>query len=221
MNRVDGYSAYQSNYYDRNVQQKKEKGSAKTNSADKTANKGNVQLSERAKKLLEQLRKTYKNMDIMVADYETDEEAAAYLSRGVKEYSVLIDPDELEEMAANEDVKKKNLDMLDNAIDQLKGMKDQLSGDGQTKVTRVGVTIGKDGEMSFFAELEKMSENQRERIEKAREEKQDARKEEDRGKSTRVYADSVEELLEKLKAVDWDKIKDNRKESGGKFDYTV
>ena len=220
MNRVDGYSAYQSNYYDRNVQQKKEKGSAKTNSADKTANKGNVQLSERAKKLLEQLRKTYKNMDFMVADYETDEEAASYLSRGVKEYSVLIDPDELEEMAANEDVKKKNLDMLDNAIDQLKGMKDQLS-DGQTKVTRVGVTIGKDGEMSFFAELEKMSENQRERIEKAREEKQDARKEEDRGKSTRVYADSVEELLEKLKAVDWDKIKDNRKESGGKFDYTV
>ena len=221
MNRVDGYSAYQSNFYDKNVQQKKAKGSAKTNGADKTANKGNVQLSERAKKLLEQLRKTYKNMDIMVADYETDEEAAAYLSRGVKEYSVLIDPDELEEMAANEDVKKKNLDMLDNAIAQLKDMKDQLSGDGQTKVTRVGVTIGKDGEMSFFAELEKMSENQRERIEKAREEKQEARKAEDKGKSTRVYADSVEELLEKLKSVDWDKVKDDRKESGGKFDYTV
>ena len=221
MNKVDGYSAYQRNYYDRNVQQKKEKNSAKTNGTDKAANKGNVQLSDRAKKLLEQLRKTYKNMDIMVADYETDEEAAAYLSRGVKEYSVLIDPDELEEMAANDDVKKKNLDLLDDAINQLKGMKDQLSSDGQTEVTRVGITIGKDGEMSFFAELEKVSEKQRERIENAREEKLEARREDNKGKHTRIYADSVEGLLEKLKSVDWDKIKEDRKETGGKFDYTV
>ena len=220
MNKVDGYSVYQRNYYDKNVQQKKDKNPTKTNGTDKTSNKGNVQLSERAKKLLEQLRKMYKNMDVMVADYETDEEAASYLSRGVKEYSVLIDPDELEEMAANEDVKKENLEMLDNAINQLKGMKDQLS-DKDTNVTRVGVTIGKDGEMSFFAELEKMSEKQRERIEKTREEKKEARKEDDGSKHTRVYADSVEELLEKIKSVDWDKIKEDRKESGGKFDYTV
>ena len=239
MNKVDGYGVYQRNYYDRNVQQKKEKNSAKTNGTDKAANKGNVQLSERAKKLLEQLRKTYKNMDIMVADYETDEEAAAYLSRGVKEYSVLIDPDELEEMAANEDVKKKNLDALDSAIDQLKGMKNQLSSDGQTEVTRVGITIGKDGEMSFFAELEKLGERQKEFIDNIRESKKDEVSEKseadktdprhqygqsyERGKRTTVHASTIEELLDKISNVDWDSIKEENTAPmpGGRFSSSV
>ena len=34
-----------------------------------------------------EIQKTYSNMDFMVADYESDEEAASYLSRSTKEYS--------------------------------------------------------------------------------------------------------------------------------------
>ena len=46
-------------------------------------------------------------MDFIVADYESEEEASAYLSRGTKEYSVLIDPELLEEMAADGKTKEK------------------------------------------------------------------------------------------------------------------
>ena len=89
-------------------------------------------------------------------------------------------------------------------------------------MTRVGMAIGKDGEVSFFAELEKSSEKQRERIEQRRENNRAAAKEAKRaeqeemrnrplekpGKRTTVFASSVEELAEKIGQVDWDKVKD-------------
>ena len=44
-------------------------------------------------------------MDFMVAEYEGDDEAAEYLSRGTKDYSVLIEPELLEKMR----IQKKNM----------------------------------------------------------------------------------------------------------------
>ena len=106
MNKVSGYNAYQNNYYDQSVKNRKEADkTSKTDSAKKTngtqkTNNNSVQLSDKAKALLQELKKTYNNMDFMVADYDSEEEAASYLSRGTKEYSVLIDAEELERMAA-------------------------------------------------------------------------------------------------------------------------
>ena len=84
--------------------------------------------------------------------------------------------------------------------------------------------------LQLFAELEKSSARQRERIEKAREEKRAERKEKQdsyqRGnagvKRTTVRADSMEELLEKIRGVDWDSVKEEYKpQSGGRFDFTI
>ena len=87
----------------------------------------------------------------------------------------------------------------------------------------MGVAIDKDGSMSFFAELEKVSEKQRERIENARETKrEEAAMQEKRSKRTRVEADSVEELIEKIRNVDWSKIKEEGIfTSGSKFDFSI
>ena len=171
-------------------------------------------------------------MDFIVADYENEEEAAAYLSRGTKEYSVLIDPESLEEMASDEKTKEKYLSLIDEATDQLSDVKEQLKEEGN-EVTRVGVSIGKDGTISYFAELEKSSAQQKERLEKAqekkKEEKQTEKKEAAKGeknyyqetKRTRVTASSVEELLEKIKQVDWNKIGYTDWKNGGKIDYSV
>lgn len=81
------------------------------------------------------------------------------------------------------------------------------------------------------AELEKMSAKQREHIEKGREEKRAGKKEEEiynysksnaATKRTTVQADSMEELIEKITAVDWDEVKsEEMPESGGKFDYSI
>ena len=99
----------------------------------------------------------------------------------------------------------------------------------------IGISFNSDGTTSFFAELEKSSARQREHIEKVREEKRAARKEqekerlenrylrEDTGvKRTVIQAGSMEELLEKIRSVDWNSVKaENRPQSGGRFDYTI
>ena len=242
MNKVGGYSAYQSNFIDSIVQKRKEQdktskadSSKKTNSAKKADS--SVQLSDRAKALLQELKKTYTNMDFIVADYDSEEEAASYLSRGTKEYSVLIDSEELERMAADDSVKEQNLAYLDEAVGKLEEMKSQL-GDREDEVVHIGITIGKDGEMTFFAELEKAGERQKAFIDSIRESKKEAAEKAasdktdprhshyqdyERSKRTTVYASSVEELLEKIKNVDWDSVKEESSAPmpGGHFNYSV
>ena len=76
----------------------------------------------------------------------------------------------LEEMAANEETKEKYLDLLNNATNEITNIKEQL-GEQKEEVTHIGIVFGEDGTISYFAELEKTSEKQRERIEEAKEEK--------------------------------------------------
>ena len=180
MNKIGGYGMYQSHFYEKITQNKK----AKTEKEEKTNKNNSVNLSKKAQNLLKELKKQYKNMDFIVADYATDEEAASYLSNGTKEYSVLIDPESLEEMASDTKTKEKYLSLIDEATENLSDVKDQLGKEGE-EVTRLGVSIGKGGEVSYFAELEKSSAKQRERIEKAQEEKRAEKKSADR-KSTRL-----------------------------------
>lgn len=238
MEKIGSY--YQSSFYDKTAKAGKDSGTARTTET-KTERAGKDKstptLSKAAQKLLKELQKTYKNMDFIVADYETDEEAAEYLSRGTGEYSALLSTDELEKMAADENVRKKNMEILDGAVEKLEEMKTQL-GDKGEDVTRIGISIGKDGEVSFFAELEKNSEKQRERIERQREEKRTEAKEAKKaeqetgtekymqngrpGKRTTVYASSVSELAEKISQVDWDAVKEEHYNPFGQhFNYTV
>lgn len=227
MNKVGGYNAYQNNFIDSIIQKRKEQNkTSKADSSNKTdsAKKANssVQLSDKAKALLQELKKTYTNMDFIVADYESDEEAASYLSRGTKEYSVLIDPEELERMASDDSVKEQNLSLLDEAVGKLDELKNQL-GDHKDEVVRIGISIGKDGQMSFFAELEKAGERQKEFIDSIRENKKEAAEKAEadktdpryqygygyeRGKRTTVHASSIEELFDKISNVNWDDIKE-------------
>ena len=79
MNGIGSYNAMQKNLYSSSVQSRKT-ASADSRKTDgtKKANNNSVQLSDKAKALLQELKKTYKNADFYVAEYETDEEAAEY-----------------------------------------------------------------------------------------------------------------------------------------------
>ncbi|MBO4395976.1 MAG: hypothetical protein J5819_06485 [Eubacterium sp.] len=147
---------------------KRNERAEKSDKAGKTQDT-EVQLSDRAKALLEELKSKYGNMDFFVADYSTEEEAQSYLSRGTKEFSVLIDPATLEAMAADEETKNKYTGMIDEATSRLAEMKDKLAEDDGTEVKRIGITINDDGTMSMFAELEQISERRREAIARERE----------------------------------------------------
>ena len=92
------------------VRKKKEEAKTdRTGSAQRSGSAGKTsvnQLSDAARALLKELQKKYGNMDFIVAKYETEEEASSYLSRSTKEFGVLLDPDELEEMAVDPEVRK-------------------------------------------------------------------------------------------------------------------
>ncbi|MCR5715368.1 MAG: DUF6033 family protein [Lachnospiraceae bacterium] len=217
----------------------------------KTEKAETVNLSDAAKELLKELQNTYGNMDFIVADYETDEEAQEYLSHGTKEYSVLLDPDTLEAMAADESVKEEYLTKLEDATVQLSDISKQLEEEG-AEVTRLGVSIKADGTTSFFAQLEKAGEDQEKLIEnlkEAREEAKEAQEEKAEKaqekkaqkaaadealkakfsqakvpgvKTTTVSADTVEELIEKIRNVDWDQVESKVAQPvGGKIDFTA
>lgn len=219
MNGISSYGAYLGNQYDNTTY------SQKTNNARQTQaskDKNEVKLSDKAKNLLQELRKSYGNVDFMVANYSTDEEADAYLSRGTKDFSVLIDPEELEKMASDEETKKKNLGIIDDAMGKLSDMKDNL-GDKKDEVTRFGVSIDKNGTVSFFAELETLSEKQKERIENSKENKEEGGYiQSQRVKRTRVTASSVDGLFDKINNVDWSKIKEEKPDPDkNRFNFSI
>lgn len=222
MNGISSYGAYLGNQYNNNITNSQKANSTKQTQASK--DKDEVKLSDKAKNLLQELRKTYGNVDFMVASYSSDEEADAYLSRGTKDFSVLIDPEELEKMANDEDTKKKNLGIIDEAMGKLSDMKDKL-GDKKDEVTRLGVSIDKNGTVSYFAELETLSEKQRERIEEAKENKKDEEGgyiQSSRVKRTKVTADSVDGLFDKINNVDWSKIKEEKPDlEMNRFDFSI
>lgn len=208
-----------------------------------------VQLSDSARSLLEELKEKYQNMDFFVADCGSEEEEQSYLSRGTKEYSVLIDPDTLEAMAADQETKEKYINILDTATSQMEDIKEKLGTDGE-EVRSIGVKIDKEGNTTFFAELQKVSDSQkewmeqmknkkvedkknREKLEKKRAEKQDKETEQagkkddlkqrlsEDTKITRVSAASVDELIEKIKSVDWTQVETVKATTGVRFDFTV
>lgn len=256
MNMINGYQAYRNDFFDnsvtnRNAQNGASQKTSQSESAVKAEQPAKTEtkpkLSQAAQDLLKELREKYSNMDIMTADYSTEEEAQSYLSRGTKEYSVLIHTDELEKLAASADGKEKLMAQIDSSVEQLQSMKEQLGEDGEN-VKTLGVSIGKDGAVSYFAELEKSSEAQRQRIEKSREDRRAERKEQEKKaqekreqekktekkeaekrkedepesvKRTTVKADSVEELLRQIREVDWDSIKATDQIAGSRIDFTV
>lgn len=223
MNKVGMYDSYVNNYhnYETSAQSGTQKASAGKTS--ETANTKSVELSKEAKDLLKELQQKYGNMDFIVGEYETDEEAASYLSRGTKEYSVLMSAEELEKMAKDSSAKKDGMDKIESARNQLAYMQTQLKDSGED-VKKLGVVFEKDGTTSLFASLEKVSEQQRERQEEARQakraEKSASNSLYNRTKETTVKAKTTEELLEKIRNVNWDGVEEKLvPATGSKFDY--
>ena len=194
---------------------------------------------------MEKLRNTYGNMDFMVADFKNSDEAKAALSRGTKEVSVLFSSEELEKMASDEKYEKEYMDRVQGALrmsDEINkkfGYESAFGKDGNSsEITKIGISFNLDGTTSFFAELEKSSASQRERIEQRQEERRTQKKEavkkaerekqrerlEEKAdqKCTTVQASSMEELLEKIWEVNWNTVQTgNALETGRKFDFSI
>ena len=116
-----------------------------------------------------------------------------------------------------------------------------------TRINKIAISFNDYGSTNIFAELVKSGRKQREQLEEARAEKRAQKKAEDKQaqkkqrekrleekasdrysktnadtKRTIVEAGSVDELMKKIAAVDWNEIRaEGSAESGGKFDFSI
>ncbi len=167
-------------------------------------------LSEQAQDYLKTLKEKYNMADIIVADYATDEEAQAYMAGAKKDYAVVITPELLEKMATDEEAQTKYEGIIDKAMGDMTSVKEQL-GEDADKISGIGITVDNDGNVKYFAMLDEQrvrtAEHQEELKEKRaeekkakkREEQQDQQKEWLTKKTKTIKADSLEELIEKIR----------------------
>lgn len=172
------------------------------------ASKGDEsQLSAKAQSYLESLRKKYGDYDFVVSN-NLD---AAQTVGSSKEYSVIFTTEELEKMAEDDDYAQKVMGQVGNAVDMLKGLWEKDLGEG-VQFSQLSVTFDSDGNMKLFAQLEKLSAEQKERLEAAAEKRAEEQSKDDGMpvvfKSADVEAENAEELLNKIFGIDWSKIPD-------------
>lgn len=181
---------------------------------------GSPQLSEKAQKYYNQLRKKYSNMDFILvsSDKKAEVQANAAKYAGNSSLVVLIDEEKIEKMAEDESYRKKYEGIISGATAKFAQMKSNL-GNNASCVKTLGMSFDKDGTASFFAVVDKSLAAQKKRIEKkaaqkAEDKKQAARKEEKRrteekwkenvknpsesSDTVTVTASSWEDLLKKI-----------------------
>lgn len=177
-----------------------------------------IEISDAAKNLLAELREKYGNMDIAVAEWSTDEEQDYYAGLSSKDYSVLINPELLEKMAADPSVREEYEAVLGGAGDKFDTLKEEL-GEDADKIKGFSITLDKDGNVSYAVKLlkdmadgskadkkENISEKkQQERADKKRAEKKKAEEERlekvtrKKQETEKVEASSIEELVKAIR----------------------
>ncbi len=176
------------------------------------------ELSSKAQDLLGRLQDQYGDKyDFFVVDSE--EELQNFQGRGNKGYSVVFTRDELEHMASDEEYAQKVMDTVDSIVGMTKKMEESGELGEGVRLKSVMISVGEDGNMKLFAQLEKMSEEQAERLEKAKEKRAEEQQAEEKKevnappvKWAQVEASSADELLEKILGIEWDKIIGQEKE---------
>lgn len=133
---------------------------------------GNVSLSDEGKNYYDKLKAKYHGMDFILVDTsikgQVAKNAAAY--GNANKPVVLIDAEKIEKMATDESFRKKYEGIIAMSQLQLAEAKNSLASSGAA-VKNFGMSVDSNGKTSFFATLEKTSENN-----KALAEKQAAKK---------------------------------------------
>ena len=202
--------------------------------------KNEGKLSNKAKEYLKSLREKYGDYDFLVGNGTDDLKTLS--KSGSKEFSVIFSNAEIEKMAADEKYAAEKMQGVEGAVKMCRRICEEngyvsafdAMKAGNGTVNKIGIVTDDNGNMKFFAELEKSSDKQKERIEKYREKKAEERKEaekkaskkspyekedKDSVKRTTVEAGSMEELIEKIKNIDWNNVSDSK--SGDRFDFSV
>lgn len=153
-----------------------------TGSTKETGNYGRTigepQLSQKAQKYYEQLKKKYGNYDFILVSEDQKANAQANAGKYANNVRtvVLIDEEKIERMATDENYRKKYEGILSGASSQLEQLKSSMTKSG-ADVKGYGMQVNDGGTVSFFAVLKKATSDQKARLEKSAEKKKAAKKE--------------------------------------------
>lgn len=198
----------------------------KTSKANYGDTIGSPELSEKAQKYYEQLKKKYSHMDFILVSMDKKEEAKANAGKYAKanRIVVLIDTEKIEKMASDQNYRKQYEGIISGATAQLSQMKASL-GSNADSVKTYGMQVNDNGTASFFAVVDKSLAAQKKRIEKnaakkaeekkqsekaAKEKRAEKKRAEDSSKTdtenkaedtVTVTASSIEELIQKINNV--------------------
>ena len=249
---ISRYAGYQMTANNRNRANTKATTAASKNVTESIdiSQKNEEKLSEKAQEYLKSLREKYGEYDFLVGNCTDDLKSLA--KSGSKEFSIIFSNAEIERMATDEKYAAEKMQGVEGAIEMCRKICEENGyvsvfdaiNAGNGTVNRIAIVTDDNGNMKFYAELEKSSDKQKERIEKAREKKAEEKKAEeekaeekklaekrplkkspyekddkDTVKRTTIEADSMEELLEKIKNIDWNNVADCK--SGDRFDFSV
>ena len=169
---------------------------------------GQPELSEKAAKYYEQLKKRYGNYDFILVSRDQKENAKANAAKYANGYKtvVLIDEDKIEQMATDEKFRKQYEGILSGAAAQIQQLKTSLQSSG--------AQVNDGGTLSFFAVLKKSSAEQKARIEKKAEQKKTEKKAAEKKAAKK-------EKEERLKDKKSDKVADSKEEAGTEDTVTI
>lgn len=181
--------------YNNSVNQVKEEN---TSSVKKTKVRGKTigepELSEKASKYYEELKKKYSNMDFILVSRDQKEfakaQAGSFANPG--KMVVLIDEDKIERMAEDENYRKQYEGIIARGASGLSKLGNSLANTG-AKVKTFGMQVNDNGTSTLFAVLKKGSDAQKARIEKKAADKREAKKAEAR----KAKREEREERLER------------------------
>jgi len=156
---------------------------APVNNTTSISETNEAKLSSKVKKYLENLRSKYGDYDFMIGNSTDDLKSLA--KSGTKEFSVIFSNAELERMANDEKYAQEKMQGVAGAVQMSEQINQQFgfrrafgkNGTSGIGINKFSIAYHEDGTTTFFAELEKSSAKQRERIEKNREERLAEKKE--------------------------------------------
>lgn len=164
---------------------------------------GEPKLSKEAQKYYEQLKKKFGNYDFVLVSEDEIPNAQAKGSKFANGFKtvVLINEEKIEQMAKDENFRKKYEGILSGAQAQLDQLKESMEKSG-ANVKGYGMQLNADGTTSFFAVMKKSSADQKARIEKTAEKKRAEKKVAEK----KAEKDKAEERIEKSRSSKSDKI---------------
>lgn len=138
---------------------------------------GEPQLSEKAQKYYDQLRKKYSNMDFILVSKDMKEQAKANAGSfaNPNKMVVLIDEQKIERMAEDEEYRKQYEGIISASAQKLPQIAQSL-GSNASSVKGYGMQVNSNGTTSFFAVIDKSLAAQKDRIERNAEKKAEAKK---------------------------------------------